>query len=212
MATLAVTSPVFWYTTRASGVVALVLLTGTVVLGLITSTRAGSQGWPRFAVSDLHRRIALLAMIFVIIHVVTTVMDTFVPIGPLAAVVPFASSYKTLWVTLGTVSVDLMVAIVVTSLLRGRLSARTWRTVHWASYLSWPIAVAHGVGMGTDARFGWVQLLVAACCISVLAALVWRVLARPVRVGAGTAASSPHAVEMARQGRVDPRHSTARVP
>jgi len=199
---LGVTTPLLWYTTRASGIVALVLLSGSVVLGLITSARAGTHRWPRFAVSDLHRKVSLLAVVFVCIHVLTAVVDTFVPIGLLAALVPLTSHYKTLWVALGTVAFDLLLAVAITSMLRTRIRAGTWRAVHWASYLSWPIAVAHGVEMGTDMRFVWVDGLVAVCCIAVMMTFGWRVVARPLRVGAGVAASSEHAVRMAREGRV----------
>jgi methionine sulfoxide reductase heme-binding subunit len=205
---LGVTTPLLWYTTRASGIVALVLLSGSVVLGLITSARAGTHSWPRFAVSDLHRKVSLLALVFVCIHVLTTVVDTFVPIGWLPALVPLTSHYKTLWVTLGTVAFDLLLAVAITSILRARIRAGTWRAVHWASYLSWPIAVAHGIQMGTDMRFVWVDGLVAVCCIAVMMTFGWRVVARPLRVGAGVAASSEHAVRMAREGRV----TTATVP
>jgi methionine sulfoxide reductase heme-binding subunit len=205
---LGVTTPLLWYTTRASGIVALMLLSASVVLGLITSARAGTRRWPRFAVSDLHRKVSLLALVFVCIHVLTTVVDTFVPIGWLPALVPLSSHYKTLWVALGTVAFDLLLAVAITSMLRARIRAGTWRAVHWASYLSWPIAVAHGIQMGTDMRFVWADGLVAVCCIAVMMTFGWRVVARPVRVGAGVAASSDHAVRMAREGRV----TTAAVP
>lgn len=206
---LAVTSPLVWYLTRSTGIVALVLLTATVTLGMLTSVRTGGEYWPRFAISDLHRRISLLTMVFVVIHVVTAVMDTFVPIGWLSMLVPFTSKYKTLGVTLGTVSFDLLLAVAISSMLRGHISARLWRAVHWATYLSWPVAVIHTIQMGTDMSFGWVEALVAACCITVMMTFGWRVVARPVRAGAGTAASTEQAVQMVRDRRVE---ATSQVP
>lgn len=199
---IAVTSPSLWYMTRAAGIVALVLLTGSVVLGMLTSARVSTKRWPRFALGDLHRRLSLMAMVFVAIHVLTTVVDTFVPIGFLPAVVPFASHYKTLWVTLGTVAFDLLLAVTLTSLLRGHISAGAWRAVHWAAYLSWPVAMIHAVEIGTDMRFLWADIIIAACCIAVMLTFGWRVVGRPVRAGVGVAAPSDTAIQMVRQGRV----------
>ncbi len=197
---LSATSPLLWYTTRASGVVALVLLTGAVVGGLLTSARLGTPRWPRFALADLHRRVSLLAVVFVALHVATAASDTFVPIGWLAVVIPFTSGYDPLWVGLGTVALDALVAVIVTSLVRSRLPQRLWRKVHWLAYLSWPLAVAHGLALGTDTGFVWATALVAACGLAVAAALTYRVVARAVRPGpALTAAASPAAAELARR-------------
>jgi sulfoxide reductase heme-binding subunit YedZ len=167
-------STLLWYTTRATGLVALLLFTGTVILGLLTAGRASSRNWPRFVQQDLHRRFSVLALVFLAIHILTSVLDTYVHIGWLAVVVPFTSPYGRFFVGLGAVSFDLMAAVIISSFLRSRIRPRTWRAVHWLSYLSWPIAIAHSVGIGTDARLLWVDGLVAACCLSVLAAAFWR--------------------------------------
>jgi methionine sulfoxide reductase heme-binding subunit len=164
-----------WYATRASGLVALILLTVTMVLGLVTTTRARARNWPGFAQQELHRRISMIAVVFVAIHVLTSVLDTFVHIGWAAIVIPFTSHYATFWVGVGTISLDLMLAVFVTSLLRARMRPGTWRAVHWLAYGSWPIALAHTFGMGTDSREGWVILLGVVCAASVGLALLWRV-------------------------------------
>jgi methionine sulfoxide reductase heme-binding subunit len=176
---IAVTSPVLWYFSRAAGIVALALLTASMFLGLTTSARVATSRWPRFAISDLHRRVSLVAMTFVGLHVLSTVIDTFVPIGVLAAVVPFTSHYRPLWVGLGAVAFDLMLAVMITSLLRNQLKAATWRAVHWLVYASWPVAVLHALMVGTDARSAWLLAIVAACCAVVIAAVCWRVLSKP---------------------------------
>jgi DMSO/TMAO reductase YedYZ heme-binding membrane subunit len=75
----------------------------------------------------------------------------------------------------GAVSVDLMLALIVTSLLRARIGRRTWRAVHWLAYLSWPVAFAHSIGSGTDLRHGWMLDLGLACAAAVAAAVAWRV-------------------------------------
>jgi methionine sulfoxide reductase heme-binding subunit len=170
-------SPVLWYATRATGIVALVLLTATAVLGLLTARRSSSPRWPGVAVQDLHRRLSLLSVAFVGCHVVTAVLDSYVHIGWGAIVVPFASPYKSLWVGFGAIGLDLFLAVLVTSLLRQRMPARVWRGVHWLAYLSWPVAVAHSLGMGTDMRLAWVLALVAACVATVVATAAARVVA-----------------------------------
>ncbi len=166
-----------WYTTRATGIVALVLLSASVVLGILTSVRLGTRTWPRFTIQDLHRRVSLLAMVFVGLHVVTTVSDAFAPIGWLSVVVPFASPYRRLWLGLGTVAIDLLLAVTISSLLRQKLNPRTWRALHWLAYASWPLAVVHGLGTGTDPHLEWVLVVVVGCVVSVLAALLWRLVA-----------------------------------
>jgi len=170
-------SQMLWYSTRATGLVALVLLTATVVLGVLTSVRLRTRNWPGFALQSLHRRISLLTVVFVGLHVVTTVSDSFAPIGWVSAVVPFTSPYRQLWRGLDTIAVDLLLAVAASSLLRHRIDPRSWRALHWLAYASWPFAVAHGLGTGTDPHLGWVLLLVAGCVAVVVGAVGWRLVA-----------------------------------
>jgi methionine sulfoxide reductase heme-binding subunit len=167
-------STVLWYVTRASGIVALVLLTVTMVLGLTTSARARTRNWPGFANQEFHRRVSMISMIFLAIHVVTSVLDTYVHIGWASIVVPFTSPYSRFWVGMGTVALDLLAAVFVSSLLRSRLKPGTWRGIHWLAYACWPVALAHTFGMGTDSREPWVIALGASCVLAVCAALLWR--------------------------------------
>jgi DMSO/TMAO reductase YedYZ heme-binding membrane subunit len=150
------------------------LLTATMVLGLVTTNRLRARNWPGFAQQEIHRRISMLAVVFVAIHVLTSVLDTFVSISWLAIVVPFTSSYGRFWVGVGAISLDFMLAVFVSSLLRSRMRPGTWRAVHWLAYLSWPIALAHTFGMGTDSGEPWVIALGVACGAAVGAGLVWR--------------------------------------
>ncbi len=193
--TAATSSQLLWYTTRATGIVALVLLSASVVFGLLTTLRVRTRTWPRFTLQDLHRRLSLLAVVFVALHVITTVSDSFAPIGWISVVVPFTSSYRRLWLGLGTISVDLVLAITVSSLLRHRINPRTWRAVHWLAYASWPLAVVHGLGTGTDPHLEWVILLVVGCVGAVLAALAWRLVSGwPARANVRVAAGVTSAV------------------
>jgi predicted ferric reductase len=172
---LAASSAALWYTTRATGIVALVLLTGTMVLGILTAGRVRTRSWPAFAQADLHKRVSLLAMVFLAFHVLTSVLDTYVHVGWAAVIVPFASPYRPLWTGLGTVGVDLILAVAISSALRQRINAATWRGIHWLAYGSWPVAMAHSLGMGTDASRLWMDGLAGACSLAVVASLGWRI-------------------------------------
>jgi sulfoxide reductase heme-binding subunit YedZ len=162
---------------RATGVVALLLLTAAMLLGLLVTRQGRLPGLPRFAVSGLHRNLSLLATAFVAVHVLSAVTDGYVNIPITAAVVPLASHYERLWLGLGAVSFDLMLAAIVTSLLRRHLSRKAWRAVHLTAYVSWPVAWLHSVFSSTDLQHGVLFLLAVACAVAVIAATLWRVWA-----------------------------------
>ncbi len=166
-----------WYATRGTGAVTLVLLTASVVLGISEVRAWRPLGSPRFAVASLHRSLSLLAVALLAVHIVTTLLDPFPRIPVAAAVVPFATSYRPLWVGLGAIATDLLLALVVTSLARRRLGYRTWRGVHWFAYACWPVALLHGLGTGSDARTTWMQALTIGCVAAVLAAVAGRLAA-----------------------------------
>jgi DMSO/TMAO reductase YedYZ heme-binding membrane subunit len=186
-------SHAYWYATRGSGVVALVLLTLVVALGVAGTLRLRTERWPRFVVAGLHRNLTLLTLVFVAGHVVTTVLDSFTPIRLQDAFVPFLASYRPVWLGLGAVALDLLLALTMTSLLRARIGFRTWRSLHWLAYAAWPVALVHGLGTGSDARFGWLQALSVGCVALVAVAVAWRLrvaAAPPVSRMLGAAAAS----------------------
>ncbi|HEY2571072.1 MAG TPA: ferric reductase-like transmembrane domain-containing protein [Solirubrobacteraceae bacterium] len=166
----------YWYLTRSTGAVALLLLTAAVALGVIDVRRWSTPGWPRFVVDSLHRNVSLLAMAFLLLHIVTSVLDSFAPISLLDAFVPFAGSYRPFWLGLGAISFDLLLAVTITSLLRQRMGYASWRAIHWLTYASWPIALLHGFGTGSDVKATWLLGLSVACLIVVLAAVALRVV------------------------------------
>ena len=131
--------------------------------------------------TSLHRNLSLLGLAFVVVHVLTAVLDGYVSIPLVSAVIPFASGYERFWLGLGAVALDLIIALILTSLVRGRLPRRWWRPVHLLAYLSWPVAFAHCLGAGRDLRQGWLLDLAAGCALLVLAATIWRLAARHVR-------------------------------
>jgi hypothetical protein len=166
-----------WFLTRGTGAVSLVLLTVVVALGVANVRRTRVAEMPRFVVESIHRTAALLAVSFVVVHVITTLLDRFAPISVLDAVIPFRSAYRPIWLGLGAVAFDLLIAVVITSLLRRRVGYRGWRTTHWLAYASWPIALVHGLGTGSDTKTHWMLLLTAICVSVVLAAVAVRVSA-----------------------------------
>jgi sulfoxide reductase heme-binding subunit YedZ len=166
-----------WYASRATGIVALLLLTAVMLLGILVTRQGRLPGLPRFAVSGLHRNLSLLAAAFVALHVLTAVADGYVNIPLTAAVVPLTSSYERIWLSLGAISLDLTIALIVTSLLRRHLSRRAWRAVHLLAYLSWPVAWVHSVYSSGDLQHGILLVLALICAIAVVGAIAWRLAA-----------------------------------
>lgn len=168
-----------WYTTRGAGAVSLLLLTAVVVVGLLARLRFETEGWPRFLTATFHRDLALITVAFLGLHIVTAVVDPFTSLGLTPVLVPFGSSYRTVWLGLGTIAFELLAAIVVTSLARAWIGPRSWRIVHGLAYASWPFAVVHGLGTGTDARQVWMLGITIACIATVVGVGTWRLVAAP---------------------------------
>ena len=191
LTTAAVGGKAFWYLTRASGVVALVLLSATLLLGVVSSVGWTTERWPRFLSQDVHRNVSLLGLAFIGVHVATTVLDGYVPIGLADVVVPFLSPYRPIYVGLGALAFDLLLAVLITSGLRHRIGYSSWRFVHWLAYLCWPIALVHALGTGTDTQLPVVLFVEAVCTAAVLGAFAWRMTTgRALPLGRRTAAAS----------------------
>lgn len=167
-----------WYLNRATGLVSLLLMTMTTVLGVLVQRQVRLPGLPRSGTVRLHRDVSLVSAVLLVVHVVSAVVDGYVSIGWLDAVVPFVAGYESFWVGLGTLAVDLTALVVGTSLLRGRLPVRVWRGVHWTSYALWPLAFVHGLGAGTDLGSGWVLVGALACGVAVAVATAVAVAGR----------------------------------
>jgi hypothetical protein len=145
----------------------------------------------------LHRNLSLLTVAILTVHIVTAVADPYAPIRLVDAVVPFVSAYRPIWLGLGALAFDILLALIATSLVRTRLGPRAWRAVHWAAYASWPVAVAHGLGSGTDVTSSWLLILTLGSAAAVLGAVLWRILslsavgARRRRTAVGVAVAVP---------------------
>jgi sulfoxide reductase heme-binding subunit YedZ len=175
----ALTSGPIWYLMRGSGAVSLLLLTAVSALGIATVSRWRPGRVPRFVTLGLHRNLSLLAVVFLSVHVLTAILDPDASVRAVAVIMPLPSARYGLWLGLGALALDIVLALVVTSLLRQRLAPRLWRAVHYLAYLAWPVALVHGAGIGSDAGSVW-MLAVDAACIAVFgAAVVLRLLKAP---------------------------------
>ncbi len=163
-----------WVVGRATGVVSLGLITLAVLLGIMTRSGRPLPTLPRFSVLLVHRNVSLVATLFILVHVVSLLFDSFAKLRPVDLLVPFIGNYKPIWQGLGTVAFDLLIAVVLTSLLRHRVGVGAFRIVHWVTYAMWPIAVAHGIGNGTDGRSPWFLTIAIASILLVAAASIWR--------------------------------------
>jgi hypothetical protein len=163
-----------WYAARSTGYVSLLLLTAILVLGIVTSMRWTNRDWPRFMSQAVHRNLSLMVLVFLAIHSLSSTSDPFAGISLLNSVVPFTGSYRPLWLGLGVVSLELLVALTITSLVRQRISFTVWRVIHWLSYVCWPLALLHTLGTGSDVRSWWAIVVSIGCVGVVLLAIAWR--------------------------------------
>ena len=196
----AVDGRALWYLTRGTGTVSLLLLTLSVVLGIADVRRLSAPRMPRFVVDGLHQTVSLLVIVTLAIHIATTLMDSFAPIRLVDAVVPFVSSYRPLWIGFGALAFDLLIALVITSIVRARLGYRAWRAVHWLAYACWPVALLHGLGSGSDVRGGFSLFLSIACAGAVVLAVLVRLHGsdgRPGSIAAGLAGLAATGVAIA---------------
>jgi methionine sulfoxide reductase heme-binding subunit len=173
--------PTFWILARASGLTAYVLLTLSVLAGLVLKSRPLGRKLNAAAVTDTHRFLATLGLGAVGLHALTLVLDSTIRVSLPALIVPGLVAYRPLWVALGVVAVDLMVLVIVSFPLRKRIGMKAWRRLHWATYAIFGLATIHGLAAGTDTPTPWAFSLYVGAVGSVVFATAWRALARPVR-------------------------------
>jgi len=173
------TSGPVWYLMRASCVVSLLLLSAVSALGVATTSRLRPARLPRFVTLALHRNVSLLAVAFLSLHVLTAVIDPDATVRAVAVILPLPSSRYGLWLGLGALALDLIIALIVTSLLRQHLAPRIWRALHYLAYLAWPVALVHGAGIGTDSGAMWMLVVDAACVAAFGASVALRLLTAP---------------------------------
>jgi sulfoxide reductase heme-binding subunit YedZ len=175
-------SSIDWYAARAGGVVAFALLTVAVLLGVTMAGKARLDRWPRFALVDVHRFTGLALGSFLVLHVGTIAIDSYLPFSLSSLVVPLAATYKPAWTALGIVAAELLVALAFANHFQTRLGHRLWRRTHYLNFLVWIAAAGHGIGSGTDRSAPWFVAFMAVSIASVFGATTWRILRSRSRV------------------------------
>ena len=172
-------SAVTWDTARAGGFAAYVLLTLAVTAGLILRNRWQSERWPRLITNELHGYLSLLGLVFIAVHVAAVTIDPFTHFGLAAVLLPFASHYRALWMSLGIVSLYLLLAVWISTRLRTRIGHSLWRRIHLLAFLVYASATVHGLGTGSDTKTIWAMGIYATSVV-VVGGLTARRLLVPV--------------------------------
>jgi methionine sulfoxide reductase heme-binding subunit len=176
-----VKDPTFWILARASGLTAYVLLTASMLAGLVVKSRPFGRAVRAASATDAHRFLTLLALGAIAVHGLALTLDSTVRIRLPALFVPGLSPYRPLAVALGVVAAELAALIVVSFALRKTIGARAWRRLHWATYVVFAAATVHGLAGGTDTARPWAFALYVGAFAAVAFATAWRVLTRPAR-------------------------------
>jgi sulfoxide reductase heme-binding subunit YedZ len=168
--------PTFWILARAAGLTAYVLLTASVLAGLVVKSRPFGRALRAATAVDLHRTLALLGLGALALHGTALVLDKTVQIGLLALVIPGTASYRPLWTGLGVLAAELMLVVYASFSLRRLIGQKAWRRLHWTTYLLFLLATLHGIAAGTDSGRAWAQALYAGSLAAVAFAVAWRAL------------------------------------
>lgn len=172
-------SPIDWYAARAGGIVAYVLLSANVALGLAMTGKKSMKRWPKFALEDVHRFTGLLTGTFLVVHIVAIAIDSYLPFSIVSLAVPLLASYRPIWTGLGIVAAELLLALAFTNHYRNaKLSYRFWRRAHYVNFAVWVAATLHGIGSGTDRSTPWMLAIFAVAVGMVCGLTAWRVLRR----------------------------------
>ena len=169
--------PTIWFLARASGFAAYALLTGSVLAGLVLKSRPFGRAVKAATVTEVHRALALLALVYVAVHGTMLVLDSTVQISPVALLVPGLAAYRPLAVSLGVVAAELMVLVYLSFRFRKRIGVNVWRALHWFTYVVFVAATAHGLAAGTGSAEPWARDLYLGAIGAVVFATAWRSLA-----------------------------------
>lgn len=163
-----------WDLSRATGLIATWIFASSIVLGITARSGRSVPGLGRLGVTQLHRTLALTGVGLIAIHVTTLLFDPYAQLKLFDLIIPFGGTYRPFYLGLGTVSVDILIVVVVVALLRHRVGPRVFSLTHGAVYALFPIAVIHGLGIGTDAGTLWSEAIVFTAVGIVAVAIIWR--------------------------------------
>lgn len=184
-----------WYLARAGGLTAYLLVTASVALGIVTSLKVVTPAWPRSAITEIHRYVTLVGLVFCGVHVGAILLDSEAGVGLVAALVPFASRWEPLGMALGVVGLELMVAIAFSTRIRDRIGYRTWRKLHYSAFAVFAMSLVHGLMTGTDTGSTLVALVYVLSVALILGLVVARVMESRAPSPRG---SAPRIVRVAR--------------
>jgi methionine sulfoxide reductase heme-binding subunit len=170
------TQVLWWLVSRASGILALVLISLSVVIGLAMATKTLRRPRLKRACARLHEQIALIALVAITVHGLALLGDRWLKPGLRGIAVPFAISYRTQFTALGITAGYLAVLLGPSFYLRRRIGARRWRQLHRATVAVWILAVIHTLGAGSDGATLWLRAIVLASGIPIAYLLVLRIL------------------------------------
>jgi sulfoxide reductase heme-binding subunit YedZ len=165
---------VWWLASRASGIVALVLITASVGLGLTMATKVVKAPGVKPMLVKLHEHTALAGLIVIAVHAITLLGDAFLNPGVKGLLVPFTMDHKPAFTGLGIVAAYLAIGLGLSFYARRRIGVKRWRQAHRATVIVYLLAVAHTLGAGTDAGSSWLRAFMLATGVPILVLLVMR--------------------------------------
>lgn len=185
-----------WLIARATGMAAMVLLSASMVLGLMMSLRVTSPRWPRGLINAMHQNATTWALVTIAAHVAALLADSAAGVGVTQVLVPFTSAASTLGVGLGVLSLYAVALVWLTTRMRSRLGTARWRMLHRAAFAGFALAMFHGVLAGSDIGRPWATAAYVTAAVAVGGLAAWRLwpdpeVARPVAGEATPARSRP---------------------
>ena len=168
--------PTFWILARASGLTAYVLLTLSVLAGIVVKSRPFGKRIRQPAAIDTHRTLAALGLGALVIHMTALVLDKTVRMPVQALFIPGLSPYRPLWVAVGVLTAELMVVVYASFSVRRRIGFKNWRRLHWVTFALFAGGTAHGLLSGSDSRRAWALAIYLGAIAAVAAATTWRFL------------------------------------
>ena len=180
----------WWYITRAAGLVAYLLLWLSTAWGLVVSNKITDSIVHRTYTFEFHQFISLLAIGFMVLHILVLMLDHYLPFSALQILVPFTSTYRPLWVGLGVISFYLILLVTGTFYIRQRIGIKAFRIIHVLSLAAYISVTLHAIYAGTDSPLSSIQLLYKGSFLSVFFLTVyWLILAAQKRFASESQAS-----------------------
>ena len=187
----------WWLASRASGVVALILVTVSVAIGLTMASKLVRKRGAGPVLAKVHEQTALAGLVAIAVHGITLLGDSWLDPGIKGLLVPFAMDYKPLFTGLGIVAGYLAALLGLTFYMRRRIGPKLWRKAHRATVLVWALGIAHTVGAGTDAGAPWLREFMVLSGVPIVAMFAVRTFSKRKRPAAGAGAATPPAASAA---------------